>query len=427
MLRTADLNYDLPAELIATTPADPRDSARLLVVSRSDPSRLEHRVVLDLPAILRPPSLLPGHPRDLMVVNATRVLPARFRGVRPDTGGHAEGLYVGPATLPVSPASAPDQANAPGPFWSVLLKMRRLKPGVTVVLLDHQGQRSNVRLRLIERAGGHAPDNPDTGGWIVAVESTAEPLDSTTTASDLLNRIGLTPVPPYILSARKKSQLEIADERDRSTYQTVYASAAGERPGFGSVAAPTAGLHFTPALLDRLQTAGVDRAEVTLDVGLGTYKPVETEFVEQHPMHSEWCGVPRETALAIQRMRARSVGDEPRDARTSHHLPAPRLIAVGTTAARTLESFASVQDMLTTGTHDTRLLITPAYRFKHVDALLTNFHLPGTTLLAMVAAMLARPDEAQSVAIDRLKRIYSEAVRERYRFFSFGDAMLILP
>jgi S-adenosylmethionine:tRNA ribosyltransferase-isomerase len=394
MLRTEDLDYPLPEELIATTPAEPRDSARLLVVSRSDPKRLEHRTVRELPEILSRSPI----GADLMVVNATRVLPARFMGVRSDTGGKAEGLYV---------ENAPGPSGVDAPEWIVLLKMRRMKPGVVVKLLSRDGTESGLQLTLIDRAG------EDGAAWRVTVSPESNPIAPGTRAPGLLERIGLTPIPPYIRAARRDAHLEVADDRDRATYQTVYANDRGERAGCGSVAAPTAGLHFTPELLTRLANAGVARAEVTLDVGLGTFKSVETEYVEQHPMHAEWCSVPEETAKAITRLRDAG--------------PSGRIIAIGTTAARTLESFASPEEMLSVGSKETRLLITPGYAFKHVDVLMTNFHLPKSTLMAMVAAMLVAPGSNPGHAIERLRSIYAEAVRERYRFYSYGDAMLILP
>lgn len=433
MLRTADLNYTLPEDLIATAPVEPRDSARLLVVSRSDPALLEHRFVRDLPDILRPVNsgTAAAPPPDVLVVNSSRVLAARFRGVRVDSGGQAEGLYIQPA-----PPSHPDAHR--GPLWIVLLKMRRLKPGVVVNLLDRYGRDSGIRLRLIEPAStpgsSTADPAPATPGWIVLVESQSVALTPGLTAADVLDFVGLTPIPPYILAARRKTLAHITDEHDRSTYQTVYASTTNERPGHGSVAAPTAGLHFTPDLLRRLRDVGIHQHDVTLDVGLGTFKPVEAEFIEQHPMHTEWCSIPPTTASAIAATHAAPVGSPARG----------RVIAVGTTAARTLESFDSTHEMLRTRCKSTNILITPGYRFKHVDVLLTNFHLPQTTLLAMVAALFAQPPAATSTtnggsdappisetdihhAIDRLKAIYAEAIQHRYRFFSFGDAMLILP
>lgn len=396
MLRTADLDYPLPEDLIATTPVEPRDSARLLVVSRTDASRMEHRTVRELPEILRPAALRGTMPPDLMVVNATRVLPARFKGVRTDTGGGVEGLYLRPAP-PLLDAAGSDTGTA---RWIVLLKMRRAKPGAIVRLFDPAGNESGLQLHLIERT------SEDNGAWIASVARASGPCSASESQS-LLDSFGLTPVPPYILASRKRHELAIDEGRDRSTYQTVYADARAPE-GHGSVAAPTAGLHFTSELLATLESAGVHRAECSLDVGLGTFKPVETEFVEQHPMHSEWCHMPEATADAIGACRGRR-------------------IAIGTTTARTLESFGSIEEMRLSPTKETRLLITPGYRFKHIDAMLTNFHLPQSTLLALVAAFLTSPESDPEHAVGRLKAIYAEATRERYRFFSFGDAMLILP
>jgi S-adenosylmethionine:tRNA ribosyltransferase-isomerase len=402
MLRTDDLDYELPESLIATHPAEPRDAARLMVVSRSDASRIEHRRVSELAEILRPETLRGEMAHDLMVVNSTRVLAARFKGMRPDTGGHVEGLYVEPA-----PATHAEAAN--GPLWVVLLKMRRMKPGVRVALHDRAGRDSGISLRLIERA-------TNDGAWIVLVESSAHALVPGMTADDLLEWVGLTPVPPYILAARRRHLEDVRDEADRIAYQTVYASAQAERPGHGSVAAPTAGLHFTPALLEHLRDAGVARAGVTLDVGLGTFKPIEAPTVEEHPMHSEWCSIPADTAQRI----------------TSTRNAGGRIIAIGTTCARTLESFASTEEMLAIRERATNLLITPGYRFKHVDALFTNFHLPRGTLMAMVGAFLQVPDGApdadgKHAGVERLKHLYRTAIDMGYRFYSFGDAMLILP
>ena len=318
MLRISDLDYPLPEELIATTPAEPRDSARLLVVSRTDTSRLEHRTVRELAEILRPAELRATMPPDLMVVNATRVLPARFKGVRTDTGGGVEGLYLRPAP-PLASLVSDTGADAPTARWIVLLKMRRAKPGAIVRLFDPAGNESGVQLHLIDRT----PE--DNGAWIVSVARASSTCPSGTglparvlssgtgfpardlpeseqlhpclasESQSLLDSFGLTPVPPYILASRKKHELLIEDALDRKTYQTVYAAARAPH-GHGSVAAPTAGLHFTSELLASLEAAGVRRAECSLDVGLGTFKPVETEFVEQHLMHSEWCHVPKETA-----------------------------------------------------------------------------------------------------------------------------------
>lgn len=378
MLRVADLDYELPESAIAAEPASPRDSARLMVIDRAA-GRIEHLHVRDLPGLLRP--------SDLLVRNTTRVLPARFRGVRMDTGGKAEGLYL---------HDEDPTAGDPAPRCRVLLKMRRHAPGARIALFDRTGADSGVSLELLRRAETDEAE-ADSGAWIVRVHGPH---------ADWLSRVGLMPLPPYILGARRRAGLGVADERDRADYQTVFAAEPAEaraRPEHGSVAAPTAGLHFTLDLLRRIAAAGVALADVVLHVGLGTFKPVETEFVEQHPMHAEWCTVPRQTADAI---------DAARSARG-------RIVGIGTTASRTLESFASTDDMRATGSRVTRLLITPGYRFRHVDALLTNFHLPRSTLMAMAAALL--PGGAA-----QLRDLYSEALARGYRFYSYGDAMLIV-
>lgn len=358
MLRTDDLSFDLPGDLIATEPADPRDSARLLVISRSDPNRLEHRVVRDLPQILSA--------GDTLVVNTTRVLQARFVGENIETHGKIEGLYLRDGAEPGT--------------WVVFIKARRHRIGARFCVSGPDAE-DQVELELLGRA-----DDED-GAWVVRVEG-----DSATA----LDRIGLPPLPPYILSARAQqgNAKERSDDRDR--YQTVYANEPG------SVAAPTAGLHFTPRLLDALAAGGIERADVTLHVGSGTFKPVEAEHVEEHDMHAEWCAM------------APGVMDSLRSRRAA----GGRVIPIGTTSCRTIESFAGRG--LDHGSIDTDLLITPGYDWHLTDGLLTNFHLPRSTLLAMVGALLPG-------GVDQLKAVYAEAIRERYRFFSFGDAMLILP
>lgn len=374
MLATSELDYELPESCVAMTPVSPRDSAKLLVISRSDPSLRRHLHVRDLPEFLRR--------SDLLVVNSTRVIPARLQGRRADTGGGVEGLYLGPGS-----------PSEPETTWRVLLKGRRMKPGIFVDLDDAQGQPHGVRLELLTRDA-----DDDTGGWVVRIHGAA---GRSTLA--ILGGEGGTPLPPYIRAARKRHGVEVDDAVDRATYQTVYAR--GDTPNAGSVAAPTAGLHFTPELLATMAAKGVDRAEVVLHVGTGTFKPVETEFIEQHPMHAEWCTVPGATSAALA--RARAAGG--------------RVFAIGTTSARTLESFTEAQ--LAGGAdavHWTRILITPGYRWRHIDGLMTNFHLPRSTLLAMVAALL--PGGAA-----QLLDVYREAIARGYRFYSYGDAMLVVP
>lgn len=361
MLPTSELDYTLPPDLIATVPAEPRDSARLMVVSRSDASRLERRTVRGLPELLSP--------GDLLVFNRTRVLPARLLGRKVGSGGLVPGLFV--------------EERGPG-VWVVMLKGARLRRGVRLELLTPGGEASGVTLDLGDRADE---------GWLAAVSG----LREGELAGGALARAGATPLPPYILKARKDAGLDLPEERDRAWYQTVYAAA--DRAG--SVAAPTAGLHFTPGLLDALAARGVGSAEVVLHVGLGTFRPVETAHVEEHPIHAERAEVPAATVEAIR--RARDAGG--------------RVIAVGTTTARALESVPRGAGEFR---GDTRLLITPGHSWRNLDGLMTNFHLPQSTLLAMVAALF--PEGAA-----RVRALYDVAVRERWRFYSYGDAMLVLP
>ncbi len=373
MLRTADLEYELPAERIATHPAHPRDAARLMVADRADPSRISHRLIRDLPDLLRP--------GDLLVFNRTRVLPARFRGVRIGTSGKMEGLYLHEAPA----AAGPDPE---GPAWVCLIKGRHTRAGAEFELFDREGHRSGVRLFV----RGRPETEPEA--WLAELRS-AEGQPT----REVLDRVGLTPLPPYILKARKDAGDPGDEGADREEYQTVFAREAG------SVAAPTAGLHFTPELLSRLAAAGVRCAEVVLHVGTGTFRPVETEFVEEHPMHHEWCSMDAGAIAAVLETRA----------------ACGRVIPVGTTAARTLEAYAATLEGggSAPASLETNLLITPGYRFRWVDGLLTNFHLPRSTLMAMVAALL--PGDGVSA----LKALYDEALGREYRFYSFGDAMLV--
>ncbi len=369
-VRTSELDYELPEELIAIEPVEPRDSARLLVISRSDPTRLEHRTVADLPELLSAD--------DLLVFNRSRVVPARFLGVREDTGGKVEGLYLAQGSEPST--------------WECMLKSRRFREGARIRLFDRGGRESDVVLEMIERARD--------GAWVVGVKP--EGADTL----ELLERVGLPPLPPYILAARKRRE-ELGDPAsDLEHYQTVYAREAG------SVAAPTAGLHFTPGLLENLDRLGIERGELLLHVGMGTFKPIDAENIEDHPMHSEWCSMDEALGEAI---RSRIDGNRQ-----------GRAIAVGTTSVRTIEAFArkTEGENAWPGAIETRLMLVPGERLHWTQGLLTNFHLPRSTLLALVAAMLDSPGES---GVDRLLEVYREAVRERYRFYSFGDAMLILP
>jgi S-adenosylmethionine:tRNA ribosyltransferase-isomerase len=371
-VRTAELDYNLPPALIARTPVEPRDACRLMVVSRSDDRRIDHLHFRDLPDLVRA--------GDLLVTNTSRVVPARIAGCRADTSGKVEGLFV----------AEPNPGE-----WTVLLKANtRLMPGHTILLRSTDGTDSPWSLELLARDGD---------GWRARVVSRTDPASPTTSAADILSAIGATPLPPYILAARKAAGDATPDAADRAWYQTVYADAASA----GSVAAPTAGLHFTPDLLGRLERSGVRRAGVTLHVGIGTFKPIECERVEDHPIHAEHAEVP---ASAIAAMRAA-------------HAAGHRVIAVGTTSVRAIESLPHPvpPELDREGfAGATSLFIRPGFPMRWTDGLITNFHLPRSTLLAMVGALFPG-------GVPRLLDLYREAIAREYRFYSYGDAMLILP
>lgn len=341
-------DYDLPKDLIAQAPAVCRSDARLLVVDRTRNS-LVHKHIRDLPDLL-----CKG---DCLVINDTRVVPARLVGRRQATGGHWEGLFV---------------EASPNGLWRVLCKTRgKLQPGNVIVLVNADG-RDDVSLELAARGDG--------GTWL------ARPLSSED-AFALLNRVGRVPLPPYI---RKGEMVE----GDREQYQTVFA----ETPG--AVAAPTAGLHFTAALLDRLAQQGVGICPLTLHVGMGTFRPITADTLAGHQMHSEWGCVRQDV---VDRITACRCGGG-------------RVVAVGTTSMRLLETAAAGGRLQPFAGH-TDLFIRPPYQFRAVDVMLTNFHLPKTTLLVLVRTFGGD---------DLIRRAYEEAIRERYRFYSYGDAMLIL-
>ena len=341
-VRTDELDYDLPPELIAQTPADRRDAARLMHHDRAT-GTTAHRTFADLPSILRP--------GDVLVFNDARVTPARFALVKP-TGGRVTGLFL----------SQP----APGQ-WTALLK----SPGPVRPDAVHQfvGD-EDATARVVEKLGGGAyrliVDGPD--------------------AETLLTKIGTVPLPPYIRGGT-------ADNLDRERYQTVYAKTPG------SAAAPTAGLHFTPELLDRLDAAGVVRTTVTLHVGLGTFRPVTADALDEHDMHAERYELPQAAADLLNAAK--------RERR--------RIVAVGTTSVRVLESQPADRPFAAT-VGETRIFIRPPYEWRHVGAMVTNFHLPRSTLIALVASF---------VGLNAQRRLYAEAIRERYCFFSYGDAMLL--
>jgi S-adenosylmethionine:tRNA ribosyltransferase-isomerase len=372
-LATAELEYELPERLIATRPVEPRDSARMLVMSRSSDA-IEHAHVRDLPGFLQA--------GDALVFNTTAVAPARLIGMRLATGGKVEGLFL--HDVPAMNGHA---------RWQVLLHAGgRLKSGDRIALNSRSSGAEPCVIELVDR---------EQDQWIVQVQgaqSTAEVLEA----------VGLTPLPPYILKARGACAL--ADEFDRRWYQTMYADPRKRK----SVAAPTAGLHFTPELLDQLFAKGIERVDVTLHVGAGTFKPITAATLAGHRLHSEQFEVSAAAIGAINRARLRSGGSEASRG--------GRIIAVGTTSVRTLESLAwNDLDPSNSGNGvhgSTDLLIAPPYEFRCVNGLLTNFHLPRSTLLALVAAM---------VGLDRLKAVYRVAIDKGYRFYSYGDAMLIVP
>jgi S-adenosylmethionine:tRNA ribosyltransferase-isomerase len=350
-LTIEDLEYDLSQDKIATHPASPRSSAKMLVVQQG---ANEHRNVSDLPELLPIGAML--------IVNETSVLPARFVTRRVDSGGRVEGLFL--------------EQHAEG-TWLVMCKSNgKLRSGVVLELS------TGVHLTLAGRDGAN---------WICT-------CDDARPASEILISDGMTPLPPYILSARGGEK--VADSKDKEWYQTVYADPAQNQ----SVAAPTAGLHFDELLLDRLDKAGIQRVPVTLHVGAGTFKAIETRRIEDHQMHAERWLVCQDSLDAIKKAKSE---DRP-------------IIAVGTTSVRTLESLPSMGDWPTSGglCGSTKLMISPPHDFSLVDGLLTNFHLPKSTLLALVAAM---------IGIDKLRDSYDEAMEGGYRFYSYGDAMFVPP
>lgn len=359
---TDELDYELPADRIATRPAEPRDAARLMVVYRGQ-DRVEHHTVRDLPHLTDA-----LHPDDLLVFNRSRVLPACFHATRADTGGKIKGLYL--ETTP-----DPDRTT-----WHVLLESRgRLAESDRLLLAE--GSTLTLRSKLPQ------------GRWSAHLHS---PLDTLT----LLHRIGVTPLPPYIQRQRHAEGLPPVTPADARSYNTVFARDPG------SIAAPTAGLHFSEPLLAQLDHAGIQRSFVTLHVGLGTFAPVRTRQIEDHPIHAEWAHVPAATIHAIQHARAHN----------------RRIIPVGTTSLRALESLPEPPPSHSDYAGMTRLFIAPSnppFPFRFTDALLTNFHLPRSTLLALVAAL-------PGVGIRRLLDWYQLAIDAGYRFYSYGDAMLIL-
>ena len=364
-MRTDAFDYELPRELIAQHPAARRDESRLLVLPR-DSDRLEHRRFRDLGDYL--------DPGDLLVLNDTRVVPVRLVGRR-ETGGWVELLLIGPDGGADGPPPSARAGREPGRHhvWRALVKSRgHLRPGERLHL---EGGALGCTLRGRTRDG----------------ETLVELDRDVPAVLEALADVGRMPLPPYI----KRPRGDDPDrEADRERYQTVYAARSG------AIAAPTAGLHFTPELLDRLEAKGVRRATVTLHVGLGTFQPVRAERIEDHAMHGEHFELSDAAARAIAHTRAAG----------------RRIVAVGTTATRVLETVAR-RPALAAAAGRTDLFIAPGFDFRLTDRLITNFHLPRSTLLMLVAALAGR---------ERILAAYEEAKRRRYRFYSYGDAMLIL-
>ena len=340
-MRTKDFYFDLPEELIAQTPIVQRDASRLLVLDK-ETGNWEHRHFFDLPAYLRA--------GDCLILNNSRVLPARLLGHRLPGGGACEVLLL---------------IDRGDNVWECLVRPgKKLRTGAKVSF----GEGDLIGEIVDELPGGNRLVKFSYEGIFLEV----------------LDRLGKMPLPPYI-----KAELQ-----DRERYQTVYSKVNG------SAAAPTAGLHFTPELLLQLQEMGVKIGYVTLHVGLGTFRPVKEDEIADHEMHSEYCVIPQETAELINETK-RSGG---------------RVVCVGTTSCRTLESWAEEDGTMKACAGWTNIFIYPGYRFKVLDALITNFHLPESTLIMLVSALAGREETLAA---------YEEAVKERYRFFSFGDAMLI--
>ncbi len=340
-MKVSEFNYDLPKELIAQVPIKNRDTSRLMVLDRKTQT-IEHKIFKDILDYLEP--------GDCLVRNNTKVIPARLYGKKQETGANVEFLLL---------------KRMEGDIWEVMVKPgKKLMPGTKVTFGE-----GLLQAEILEKLeGGNRKVKFEYQGIF----------------NEILNEIGLMPLPPYIHEKLK--------EKDR--YQTVYAKYEG------SAAAPTAGLHFTEQLLEKIKEKGVEIANVTLHVGIGTFRPVKVENVEEHDMHSEHFYIKKEDAEKINKAK-----------REGH-----RVIAVGTTSCRVLESIADENGMVQETEGDTSIFIYPGYQFKCLDCLITNFHLPESTLIMLVSALAGK---------DFIMKAYQEAVKEKYRFFSFGDAMFI--
>ena len=367
-MRTSDFDYDLPPELIAQTPVEPRDSSRLMVLDRAT-GRTEHRRFGQIVEYLGP--------GDLMVFNQSRVIPARLYGVRDDSGSRVELLLL--------------RREAEGVWEALARPGRRLRPGTRITVVPPNGERLS--------SGSVASGEGDPSLTVEILESRANGLKSVWLSSeDSIDKMGHTPLPPYI-----RQRLE-----DPERYQTVYARTPG------SAAAPTAGLHFTPELLTRIRSAGVETAFVTLHVGLDTFRPVQDEDPTAHQIHTERYSLDGEAASALNRAQAEG----------------RRIVAVGTTSVRVVEQAAA--DAERGGRKfgpvegDASIYILPGHRFRAVDTMLTNFHLPRSTLLMLVSAFAQHGAADGASGREMMLAAYADAIRRRYRFYSFGDAMLII-
>lgn len=345
-MQVTDFDYVLPEELIAQYPSQQRDEARLLVVNREHDT-IEHKTFYDIIDYL--------NPGDCLVMNDSKVIPARLLGQKAGTGGKVEFLLT---------------KRLEGDVWEAMVRPgRKLKPGAEVVFCEEEGRRLSAVIRSFGEGGTRHVEFQYDGNF-----------------HDRLEETGHIPLPPYI---------DRPDEKlDRQMYQTVYSREEG------SVAAPTAGLHFTEELLERIREKGIKTAYVTLHVGIGTFKPVSCDRIEDHHMHFEQYEISEECAATINET----------------HAAGGRVISVGTTSTRTMESAADENGILHAGSGSTDIFIYPGYQFKIVDALITNFHLPKSTLLMLISALYDR---------EKILDVYRTAVADEYRFFSYGDAMLI--
>ena len=342
MMKTSDFNFDLPQELIAQDPLEDRSSSRLMVLNKES-GEIAHRIFHDITEYL--------HPGDCLVINDTKVIPARLIGTKEDTGAHIEILLL---------------KRKENDVWETLVKPgKKCRPGARVVFGNGE-----LKAEIV--------DVLEDGNRLVHFEYEG-------IFEEVLDRLGQMPLPPYITHQLK----------DKNRYQTVYAK------NEGSAAAPTAGLHFTKELLEKVKEKGVNIAHVTLHVGLGTFRPVKVDDVESHHMHSEF--------YIVEEDQAKLINDTKKAGK--------RVISVGTTSCRTLESATGEDGILRSGSGWTEIFIYPGYKFKMIDGLITNFHLPESTLLMLVSALAGK---------ENIMRAYETAVQERYRFFSFGDAMIII-